>query len=400
MEQKKKIWLSLAHMGGKEETFIHEAFLTNWVVPLGPNVDAFERSLEKYLHIEEGRIVALSSGTAALHLALIQLGIAPGDFVLCQSFTFSASANPIAYLGATPVFIDSECDTWNMSPIALEKGIEFVQDTYGKLPKAIIPVHLYGMPANMREILEVANRYGIPIVEDSAEALGSKFEDRYCGTFGTFGAISFNGNKIITTSGGGALICPSVEVRNQVLNLATQARDNAPYYQHSKIGYNYRLSNVSAGIGRGQMLVLDDHIARRKAIRSFYEQQLGDIDGISFQKNPSLEYDSIYWLTTMLIDSKITGVTPEILRRGLEEEEIESRPLWKPMHLQPVFSKSPFIDSHTKVHEGQDSERQLINSNSVSEQIFDQGLCLPSGSSLTDEDLMRVVNTVKRLIRK
>ncbi len=400
MEQKKKIWLSLAHMGGKEETFIHEAFLTNWVVPLGPNVDAFERSLEKYLHIEEGRIVALSSGTAALHLALIQLGIAPGDFVLCQSFTFSASANPIAYLGATPVFIDSECDTWNMSPIALEKGIEFVQDTYGKLPKAIIPVHLYGMPANMREILEVANRYGIPIVEDSAEALGSKFEDRYCGTFGTFGAISFNGNKIITTSGGGALICPSVEVRNQVLNLATQARDNAPYYQHSKIGYNYRLSNVSAGIGRGQMLVLDDHIARRKAIRSFYEQQLGDIDGISFQKNPSLEYDSIYWLTTMLIDSKITGVTPEILRRGLEEEEIESRPLWKPMHLQPVFSKSPFIDSHMKVHEGQDSERQLINSNSVSEQIFDQGLCLPSGSSLTDEDLMRVVNTVKRLIRK
>lgn len=388
----KRIYLSLAHMSGCEQDFIKQAFDTNWVVPLGPNVDAFEKSLEQFL-IENSDncqlsivncqlnrpVVALSSGTAALHLGLVQLGVKPGDEVICQSFTFAASANPIAYQGATPVFVDSEADTWNMSPVLLEEAIKDRFRKTGKYPKAIIPVHLYGMPAKMDEIMAIANRYEIPVLEDAAEALGSEFKERKCGTFGEFGVLSFNGNKMITTSGGGALICRTEEQAERVMFYATQARENAPHYQHTRIGYNYRMSNICAGIGRGQMTVLDEHIARRRAIHSLYTRLLRAIPGITVQQNPAPEFNSNFWLTCIQVDPEKAGFTREDIRLHLADENIETRPLWKPMHLQPVFSQSPFYGDGT------------------SEKLFDTGLCLPSGPSLTDEDIHRVVEEIRRV---
>jgi dTDP-4-amino-4,6-dideoxygalactose transaminase len=374
----KKIWLSLAHMGGEEQNYIQQAFDTNWVVPLGPNVDGFEKDLQDFLH-EDKHLVALSSGTAALHLALLQLGVGAGDEVICQSFTFSASANPISYLHAIPVFVDSESETWNMDPALLEEAIRDRQTKTGKLPKAIIPVHLYGMPAKMDQIMEIANRWGIPVVEDAAEALGSSFQGRKCGTFGEYGILSFNGNKIITTSGGGALICSTEPQAAKTKFYATQARDQAPHYQHSEIGYNYRLSNICAGIGRGQMKVLQEHVDRRREINQYYRQKLGHIPGISFQTEPDSRFTSNYWLTSILVNPELTGgKTREDLRLFLEGENIETRPLWKPMHLQPVFAQTPSY------------------CNGVSEALFRDGLCLPSGSILSDDDLNRVAEAIIR----
>ena len=372
---KSRIWLSLAHMGGREQEFIREAFDTNWVVPLGPNVDAFEKALAAYLR-EDKHVVALSAGTAALHLGLILLGAGVGDEVICQSFTFSASANPIMYQGAKPVFVDSEASTWNMDPVLLEEAIKDRLRKTGKLPKAIIPVHLYGMPARLDRICEIAGRYGIPVLEDAAEALGSEFKGRKCGTFGELAALSFNGNKMITTSGGGALVCRSEEEAGQVKFYATQARDAAPHYQHSHIGYNYRMSNICAGIGRGQMFVLEEHVARRRAIHALYTSLLKDIPGISVLQNPSSDFDSNFWLTCITVDPPVAGCTRENIRLALDADNIESRPLWKPMHLQPVFAEAPFYG------------------NGTSEHLFDIGLCLPSGPTLTDEDIRRVVEVV------
>lgn len=372
---KKRILLSLAHMGGKEQDFIQEAFDTNWVVPLGPNVNGFEKDLEKYIG-ECKQVVALSAGTAAIHLGLVLLGVQPSDEVICQSFTFAASANPIKYQGATPVFVDSERDTWNMDPVLLEKAILDRKEKTGKYPKAIIPVHLYGMPAKMDKIMAIANKYDIPVLEDAAEALGSKLQGQECGTFGHYAALSFNGNKIITTSGGGALICSTEAEAKRAMFFATQAREDAPHYQHEHIGYNYRLSNISAGIGRGQMLVLDEHIARRREIHALYTRLLADVQGITVMQNPSEEYDSNFWLSCILVDPKLARQTREDIRLRLAEENIESRPLWKPMHLQPVFADAPAYV------------------NGVSEDLFNQGLCLPSGSLLSDEDIQRVVEVV------
>lgn len=377
---KKKIWLSLAHMGGQEQKFIHEAFDTNWVVPLGPNVDGFEKDLEQFLG-EDKHIVALSAGTAAIHLGLIQLGVKPGDEVICQSFTFSASANPIKYLGADPVFVDSEPETWNMSPELLRVAIEDRITKTGKKPKAIIPVHLYGMPAKMDEIMSIAKEYDIPVLEDAAEALGAEYKGKKCGTFGEFACLSFNGNKMITTSGGGALVCTTKEEADFTKHLATQARDQAPHYQHSRIGYNYRLSNICAGIGRGQMIVLEDHITRRREINRLYRELLAGIPGLSFQSNPSSDFNSNMWLTCIVVDPAVAGFTREELRLAMEQENIETRPLWKPMHLQPVFADAPFYGNESR----------------VSECLFDQGLCLPSHPNLTDEDLKRVVNVIIKL---
>jgi dTDP-4-amino-4,6-dideoxygalactose transaminase len=374
----KRIWLSLAHMSGLEMKYIQEAFDTNWVVPLGPNVDAFEKDLQTFLQ-EDKHLVALSSGSAALHLALLQLGVGPGDEVICQSFTFSASANPIAYLHASPVFVDSESETWNMDPTLLEVAIRDRQAKTGKLPKAIIPVHLYGMPANMDQIMEIAQQYGIPVVEDAAEALGSTFDGQKCGTFGEFGILSFNGNKIITTSGGGALICSTEAEAAKTKFYATQARDQAPHYQHSEIGFNYRLSNICAGIGRGQMTVLQKYVDRRREINQYFRQKLGHIPGISFQTEPDPRYSSNYWLTSILVNPELSGgKTREDLRLFLDAENMETRPLWKPMHLQPVFKDAPFYG------------------NGSSEALFRDGLCLPSGSILTDEDLDRVSEAILR----
>lgn len=377
----KHIHLSLAHMSGKEEEFIHEAFLTNWVVPLGPNVDGFENDLAAWLGEKSAsplHVVALSSGTAAIHLALVMLGVGPGDEVICQSFTFAASANPIVYQGATPVFVDSEPDTWNMDPELLRQAIEDRLRATDKLPKAIIPVHLYGTPARMDEINSVASAYGIPVVEDAAEALGSEYNGSYCGTFGTYGALSFNGNKMITTSGGGALICPDEESARRVKFYATQARENFPYYQHEQIGYNYRLSNISAGIGRGQMYVLDEHIARRRAIHALYVEKLKNTPGITvMQPRSNVDLHPNYWLSTILINPQEAGFTYQELSARLTAADIESRPLWKPMHLQPVFAKAPAYV------------------NGVSEALFAQGLCLPSGPMVTDEDVDRIVEIIK-----
>ena len=385
---KDRIWLSLAHMGGREQEFIQEAFDTNWVVPLGPNVNAFEKALRDFL-IENGKlkvenegkqVVALSAGTAALHLGLILLGVGEGDEVICQSFTFSASANPIAYLGATPVFVDSEVDTWNMDPVLLEEAIKDRVEKIGRLPKAIIPVHLYGMPGKLDEILEVANRYKIPVLEDSAEALGSEYKGRKCGTFGEYAALSFNGNKIITTSGGGALVCPNEERAKRALFYATQARERAPHYQHEKIGYNYRMSNICAGIGRGQMFVLDEHIARRREIHDLYVKLLAGVKGVKVMCQPEGgDFNSNYWLTCITVDPEEAGFTREDVRLALDADNIESRPLWKPMHLQPVFKDAPFYG------------------NGTSERLFEIGLCLPSGPTLTDEDIERVTKVVKQL---
>ena len=382
---KPRIWLSLAHMSGREQEFIQEAFDTNWVVPLGPNVNAFEQSLRDFLiecgelptEDKEIRIVALSAGTAALHLGLILLGVQPGDEVICQSFTFAASANPIAYLEATPVFVDSEKETWNMDPVLLEEAIKDRLEKTGKLPKAIIPVHLYGMPVKMDEVMEVANRYGIPVLEDSAEALGSEYKGRKCGMFGEYGVLSFNGNKMITTSGGGALICPNEEKAKSALFYATQAREQAPHYQHEKIGYNYRMSNICAGIGRGQMFVLDEHVARRRAIHDLYVKLLAGVKGVKVMCQPEGEgFNSNYWLTCITVEPEEAGFTREDVRLALDGENIESRPLWKPMHLQPVFKDAPFYG------------------NGTSERLFEIGLCLPSGPTLTDEDVERVVKVI------
>lgn len=378
MSNQNKIWLSLAHMGSHEQTFVKSAFDSNWVVPLGPNVDGFETDLQDHLQTNQP-IVALSSGTAAIHLALIQLGVGVGDEVIAQSFTFAATANPITYLGATPVFVDSEPNTWNISPFHLEEAIKDRIAKTGKAPKAIIPVHLYGMPAKMDLILEIAHRYNIPVLEDAAEALGSKYMGKSCGTFGNFACLSFNGNKIITTSGGGALVCPNVESANHTKFLATQARDNAPHYQHSQIGYNYRLSNICAGIGRGQMMVLQDRVAARQNNHKFYKQELSKLAGITVNDNPNSNFESNMWLTTIVVDSTKAGFTREELRLKMEQENIETRPLWKPLHLQPVFAASPFYGDGT------------------SEKLFQDGLCLPSGSSLSNEDLTRVVDVIKKL---
>jgi dTDP-4-amino-4,6-dideoxygalactose transaminase len=372
----KKIWLSLAKMSGKEQEYIHEAFDTNWVVPLGPNVDGFEKDLETFLG-KKKHIVALSSGTAALHLGLILFGVQAGDEVICQTFTFSASANPITYVGAKPVFIDSEAETWNIDPELLEKAIKDRYHKTGKYPKAIIPVHLYGMPAKMNEIREIADHYQIPILEDAAESLGSEYMGQKCGTFGDLGVLSFNGNKMITTSGGGALVCKTPVQASKAKFYATQARDSALHYQHSEIGYNYRMSNICAGIGRGQMYVLEEHIARRRAIHNLYKKLLSGVEGITVFEKPSAEYDSNFWLTCILIDPKITGFDREDVRLALEADNIESRPLWKPMHLQPVFANCP----------------SYING--VSESLFNCGLCLPSGPTLTNDDIERVVNVIK-----
>lgn len=377
----KHIHLSLAHMSGKEEEFIHEAFLTNWVVPLGPNVDGFENDLATWLGEKSAsplHVVALSSGTAAIHLALVMLGVGPGDEVICQSFTFAASANPIVYQGATPVFVDSEPGTWNMDPELLRQAIDDRLRVTGKLPKAIIPVHLYGTPARMDEINSVASAYGIPVVEDAAEALGSEYNGSYCGTFGTYGALSFNGNKMITTSGGGALICPDEESARRVKFYATQARENFPYYQHEQIGYNYRLSNISAGIGRGQMYVLNEHIARRRAIHALYVEKLKNTPGITvMQPRSNVDLHPNYWLSTILVNPQEAGFTYQELSARLTAADIESRPLWKPMHLQPVFANAPAYV------------------NGVSQALFAQGLCLPSGPMVTDEDVDRIVEIIK-----
>ena len=380
-----RIWLSLAHMSGREQEFIQEAFDTNWVVPLGPNVNAFEQSLRDFL-VENGelkienegmRVVALSAGTAALHLGLILLGVQPGDEVICQSFTFAASANPIAYLEATPIFVDSEKDTWNMDPVLLEEAIKDRLEKTGKLPKAIIPVHLYGMPVKIDEVMEVANRYGIPVLEDSAEALGSEYKGKKCGTFGEYGVLSFNGNKMITTSGGGALICPSEEKAKRALFYATQAREQAPHYQHEKIGYNYRMSNICAGIGRGQMFVLDEHVARRREIHDLYVKLLAEVKGVKVMCQPDGgDFNSNYWLTCITVEPEEAGFTREDVRLALDGENIESRPLWKPMHLQPVFKDAPYYG------------------NGTSERLFEIGLCLPSGPTLTDEDVKRVAKVI------
>lgn len=375
-----KIWLSSPHMGGNELKYIHEAFDANWVAPLGPNVNGFEADLEKCLNADI-KVVALSAGTAALHLALIECGVTHGDEVICQSMTFSASANPIAYQGAIPVFVDSEPDTWNICPVALEEAIKD-RIAKGKTPKAIVAVHLYGMPFKVDEVMAIANKYNIPVIEDAAEALGSTYKGKACGTFGRFGVLSFNGNKIITTSGGGALVCHSQEDKDKTVFLSTQARDNAPHYQHSEIGYNYRMSNICAGIGRGQMEVLNDRVEARRKMNTFYQQLFKDIDGVTVFAEPNSDFYSNHWLSAILIDPKITSKTREDLRLAFLEDNIESRPLWKPMHLQPVFSGTPYYGG------------------SVSEDLFENGLCLPSGSNLTDQERERIAKKVKEVFRK
>lgn len=362
-----KIWLSSPHMGGNEQKYVQQAFDTNWVAPLGPHVNGFESDIREYLG-EKVEVAAVSAGTAALHLALVISGVKIGDEVICQSLTFSASANPIVYLGATPVFVDSEPDTWNLCPEALEQAIRD-RTAKGKKPKAIIAVHLYGMPYKVEEVHAVAGKYDIPVIEDAAEALGSTYKGQNCGTFGQMAILSFNGNKIITTSGGGALVCPDEEVKKKAVFLATQARDHAPHYQHSHIGYNYRMSNICAGIGRGQMEVLDNRVARRRAMHDFYVDLFGGVEGVKVFNEPGEGYFSNHWLTAILTDSYETR---EKLRLGLETENIESRPVWKPMHLQPVFENSPYYGENK------------------AEDIFNRGLCLPSGSNLTGLDRDRI----------
>ena len=416
-EVKKTIYLCLAHMSeeGLEQKYVKEAFDTNWVVPLGPNVNAFEKDLENFVG-ENKKVVALSAGTAAVHLALLACGVGPGDEVCVQSFTFCASSHPITYLGATPVFIDSEKESWNMDPGLLEKAIKDRIVKTGKKPKAIVPVALYGMPYDCDRIMEIADRYDIPVVEDAAEGFGSRWKGRVLGTFGKFGVLSFNGNKMITTSGGGALICSDDESKNNIMWYATQARDAYPYYQHSAIGYNYRMSNICAGIGRGQMSVLNDHIAHHKHIQKLYEELL-DIPGIKVHKAPGVDYDSNFWLCTIIIDPSIkikgqenaykaviktavggaAGVihavdTPttdcqpndnvEALRVFLLDHKIESRPVWKPMHKQPVYKNAPAYI------------------NGISESIFKIGMCLPAGPYVSDEDVRYIVDTIKEAIEK
>ena len=412
----KRIYLCLAHMSGEEQKYIKEAFDTNWVVPLGPNVNGFEADLETFVS-EDKKVVALSAGTAAVHLALIACGVKAGDEVLCQSFTFCASANPITYLGAKPIFIDSEAETWNMDPELLERAIIDRIEKTGKKPKAIVPVYLYGMPAKIDEIMAISRKYDIPVIEDAAEGFGSKFDGQVCGTFGEFSVLSFNGNKMITTSGGGALVCPDAKSKNDIMFFATQARESYPYYQHEQIGYNYRMSNICAGIGRGQMSVAEEHIAHHKHTFELYKELLADIEGIELHGNPSSRYDSNFWLNTITIDESIrvkgqehayecavqgavggaagvmhaardlhTDCEPnaniEAMRVALDAAGIEARPLWKPMHKQPVFASAPAY------------------TNGVSEALFKCGLCLPSGPCVTDEDIHYIVEQIKLAIIK
>ena len=407
----KRIYLCLAHMSGEEQKFIQEAFDTNWVVPLGPNVNGFEADLEAFVG-QDKKVVALSAGTAAVHLALIACGVGAGDEVIVQSFTFCASSHPITYLGATPIFVDSEDDTWNMDPQLLEQAIEDRIAKTGRKPKAIVPVYLYGMPAKMDEIMAVANKYDIPVVEDAAEGFGSKFDGQVCGTFGRYGVLSFNGNKMITTSGGGALICPNDEAKKEIMFYATQAREAYPYYQHEKIGYNYRMSNICAGIGRGQMTIAEEHIAHHKHIQALYRELLADVKGVTLHENPSERYDSNFWLCTILLDADLkvkgeenayksavqgavggaAGVTHaaeslhtdcepnanvEAMRVALDAAGIESRPLWKPMHKQPVYASNPAYI------------------NGVSEALFARGMCLPAGPCVTDDDVKYIVEQIK-----
>ena len=407
----KRIFLCLAHMSGQEMKFIQEAFDTNWVVPLGPNVNGFEKDLESFMG-QQKRIVALSSGTAAVHLALIACGVKAGDEVIVQTFTFCASSHPITYLGAKPVFVDSESDTWNMSPELLEEAIKDRIAKTGRKPKAIVPVYLYGMPAKIDEILSVVERYDIPVVEDAAEGFGSRYDRQMVGTFGRYGVLSFNGNKMITTSGGGALICPDGESYNRVMYFATQARESYPYYQHTEIGYNYRMSNICAGIGRGQMTVIDEHIRHHQHIAQLYREAFKEVEGIDFHDNPDERTDSNFWLNTITIapDLKVKGqenayktivkgavggaagvvhqaltahtdcepnANVEAMRLYLDRAGIESRPLWKPMHRQPVYQDAPAY------------------LNGVSEELFHCGLCLPSGPMVTDEDVARIIHTIK-----
>ena len=426
-----RILLCLAHMSGKEMQYIEQAFADNWVVPLGPNVNAFEEDLKKFVtnealptgDLSSKQVVALSAGTAAVHLALIACGVKPGDEVICQSFTFCASCHPIKYLGATPILVDSEPDTWNMDPALLEEAIKDRIAKTGRKPKAIVPVYLYGMPAKIDEIMEIANRYDIPVVEDAAEGLGSRYKGQVCGTFGRYGVLSFNGNKMITTSGGGALICPDEEAKKRVMFFATQARESYPYYQHEEIGYNYRMSNICAGIGRGQMTVLDDHIRHHQMLAKVYEEEFAGMPSIHFHKQPcgNVEgtdvpvYDSNYWLNTITIDPSVrvkgeelayaevvkgavggaAGVTHEAksahtncepnrnveaLRIALDKEGVESRPLWKPMHLQPVYADTPAYV------------------NGVSESLFRTGLCLPSGPWVTVEQAKKIARLIRAAI--
>ncbi len=371
-----KIWLSSPHMGGQEQAFVQQAFDTNWIAPLGPLVDGFEGDLKDYLG-GDVEVAALSSGTAALHLALILAGVGPEDEVICQSMTFSASANPIAYLGGIPVFVDSEAETWNLCPQHLTLAIED-RIRAGKKPKAIIAVHLYGMPALMPEIMDIARKYEIPVIEDAAEALGSTLDGKACGRLGDWSILSFNGNKIITTSGGGALVSSSKEGIQKARYLSTQARDPAPHYQHSEIGYNYRLSNVLAGIGRGQMSVLNQRVAKRRENFDWYKEKLGSWEGVSFLEERPGAYSN-RWLTTIIVDPVKAGFSREDLRLALEADQIESRPLWKPMHQQPVFTSCRYFGS------------------GISDRLFDQGLCLPSGSNLKSEDLDRIESVLNQV---
>ncbi len=406
-----RIYLCLAHMSGEEQKFIKEAFDTNWVVPLGPNVNGFEADLKEFVG-GENEVVALSAGTAAVHLALIACGVGPGDEVCVQSFTFCASSHPITYLGATPVFIDSEADTWNMDPKLLEEAIKDRISKTGRKPKAIIPVALYGMPYKIDEIMAVAEKYDIPVVEDAAEGFGSRYDGQMLGTFGRYGVLSFNGNKMITTSGGGALVCPDAEAKKEIMWYATQAREAYPYYQHESIGYNYRMSNICAGIGRGQMTVAQAHINHHKHVQTLYEELLADVPGVKVMKAPSEKFDSNYWLCTITLDEGLkvrgqeraygaaitgavggaAGVTHasddihtdcepnanvEALRIALDEAGIEARPLWKPMHRQPVYKNAPAYV------------------NGVSESLFKVGMCLPAGPYVTDDDVRYIVDQIK-----
>ncbi|MEA3452718.1 MAG: aminotransferase class I/II-fold pyridoxal phosphate-dependent enzyme [Bacteroidota bacterium] len=374
-----RIYLSSPHMGGNEQKYVQEAFDTNWIAPLGPNVNNFEKELSEYLDIDSAS--ALSSGTAAIHLALIMLGIKRDDEVLVSTFTFSASVNPILYQAATPIFVDSERDSWNISPELLEKAI-IDRLSKGKKPKAIIVVHLYGMPARMDKIMMLSQKYEIPVIEDAAEALGSKYQGIKCGTFGEMGVLSFNGNKIITSSGGGALVSNNVELIDESRFLATQARDDAPHYQHTQIGFNYRMSNIIAGIGRGQLEIIDLRVKQRRENFFFYKEIFKNVEGIEFLEEPNDDFFSNYWLTTILIDETKIGIDREEIRLALEKDNIETRPLWKPMHMQPIFEKYP------------------VYKNGVSEELFEKGLCLPSGSNMTDEDRERISKSFKKIFNK
>jgi pyridoxal phosphate-dependent aminotransferase EpsN len=373
---KKKIWLSSPHMGGGEMKYIQEAFDENWIAPLGPNVNGLEQDLETYLG-GNVHVAALSSGTAALHLSLVLLGIQPGDFVICQSLTFSASANPIIYIGAQPLFVDSEKDTWNLCPNAVEDAIKF-GISLGKKPKAIITVSLYGMPYKVDEISELSKRYEIPVIEDSAEALGSTYKKQKCGTFGDLAVISFNGNKIITTSGGGALVLKNKEFKNKAVFLSTQAKDDAPHYEHTTIGYNYRMSNICAGIGRGQMEVLAERIAQRRANHHFYLDIFKDHSVFSLHKEPTSDYFSNHWLSVGCIQDD-AGISADEFRQFFTDQNVETRPIWKPMHLQPIFKNTNYFGSD------------------LAEQLFNHGICLPSGSNLTDSDRDRIATIINKL---